>query len=651
LRKAHLFEDEEDFFFEVDEEALEESKTETGVEIVQLTYGIPKSVLQKLHKLPPPVYWSHTWYRNTKGKPIKVSYSWMLEQSEILAQKFLNETLLGFDMEWKMWPGTRIQENISLIQVASESEVGLFHIALHSGTTIDKLLAPSLRKIIETPSILKIGVNIYKADGKRLEKFMGLKPRGLFELSHLYNLVKYQNGTRRLVSLGNQVLDHLGFPLCKGQVRTSDWSRPLNENQKKYAASDAYAGLMLFHVMEAKRLKLNPTPPRPEFAELFRPIRLAEVAADVEKKEPESDDVEISLEGTSNARGPGASTTATAEQKAGSSPKRAKLSQSIGMIEAVLEGKHNEDGGCHPDFSSHSCGSSNLEGTGMAKRPELEIKSSRLKRSRVSRASEVDSLADLNPKERALYDALCTRRAEIARRDNLKAFMIAHNTTLLNMARRQPTSLADLHQVSGIGPAKAKQFGADWLDVITNHVKLHAAAIPSLNAEVSFTTAFGTTDFGLADSQRSQTPQNEYPLTLPNETTRQICRASDSESESSEPAFEIMNGPPKIAEHTQSPQQISPQVDSNYRRLFSALSALRLRLSRQTSNPLQDISSDDTLKALATLIPTTIPELCRIPGAGKLLGISKSEGIDLLAFLRNQMPQKLDDKNLITLSI
>ena len=41
------------------------------------------------------------------------------------------------------------------------------------------------------------------------------------------------------------------------------------------AASDSYAGLQIYNVLEAKRRALNPVPPRPAHAELNLPIRLA----------------------------------------------------------------------------------------------------------------------------------------------------------------------------------------------------------------------------------------------------------------------------------------------------------------------------------------------------------------------------------------
>ena len=127
-------------------------------------------------------------------------------------------------MEWKAWGAKGIKENISLIQVASEDLIGLFHIALHNGFTVNKLVCPSLRKIIEDPNILKCGVAILNADGFRLRKFLSLDPRGLIELSQLHRVVKWIKTdktmvTKRLVKMTCLAEEHLGQPLWKGDVR------------------------------------------------------------------------------------------------------------------------------------------------------------------------------------------------------------------------------------------------------------------------------------------------------------------------------------------------------------------------------------------------------------------------------------------------
>jgi len=168
-----------------------------------------------------------------------------------------------------------------LIQLASEDRIALFHVALYSGDGVENLVAPSLKAIMEDPSISKVGVAI-KADCTRLQKFLDIRARGIFELSHLYKLVKFSSSkdynliNKRLVSLATQVQEHLHLPLFKGEVRSSDWSRELAMDQIVYAAADSYAGIHLFDTLEIKRKALNPTPPRPYHAEENKPIRLAE---------------------------------------------------------------------------------------------------------------------------------------------------------------------------------------------------------------------------------------------------------------------------------------------------------------------------------------------------------------------------------------
>ena len=133
---------------------------------------------------------------------------------------------------------------------------------------------------MESSNITKVGVAI-KADCTRLRKFLGIQSQGLFELSHLYRLVKYSSTdvtqiNRKLVQLAVIVEEHLQLPLWKGEVRGSDWSQSLDHRQISYAASDTYAGIHLYDIMEGKRKSMSPTPPRPAHAELNLPIRLCD---------------------------------------------------------------------------------------------------------------------------------------------------------------------------------------------------------------------------------------------------------------------------------------------------------------------------------------------------------------------------------------
>jgi ribonuclease D len=201
---------------------------------------------------------------------------------------FANKKVLGLDIEWAPdymhFKNKGPRTALSLIQIASENRIGLFHIAQYpkrENETPESLVAPALRRIMEDPGVTKVGVAI-KADCTRLRKNLSINSQGLFELSHLYKLVKFSESkdthliNKMLVSLANQVQEHLHLPLFKGEVRGSDWSQKLNLEQIMYAASDPYAAVQLYHTLDAKRKRLEPTPPLPWHAELNRPIRVAE---------------------------------------------------------------------------------------------------------------------------------------------------------------------------------------------------------------------------------------------------------------------------------------------------------------------------------------------------------------------------------------
>jgi hypothetical protein len=166
------------------------------------------------------------------------------------------------------------------------------------------VLAPTLKRILESPDTLKCGVNI-KGDFTRMSNHLGIEVVSLFELSHLYRLVEYGVTNRalvnrRLVRLAEQTEKHLGLPLSKGDERVSDWSQSLNHDQCKYAADDAYASYRVFEALKEKWYQLDPRPPFPAYAELDLPIKLAPLQEKT-TSESEASDVDTSEYETTKA--------------------------------------------------------------------------------------------------------------------------------------------------------------------------------------------------------------------------------------------------------------------------------------------------------------------------------------------------------------
>ncbi|GAB7332869.1 hypothetical protein MBLNU13_g04587t1 [Cladosporium sp. NU13] len=228
-------------------------------------------------------FWRYSLYKNAAGEMPKCHYCTNFEQTEAQVAKFLGEKVVGFDLEWEKFksrPGEDSAKRcVSLMQIAAEGKVALFHLAVFKGgDSTEELIPQSLRAFLEDPKIIKVGVNI-GGDATRLRNCFGIEMQGNIELSHLYKLVTYGESdpakvNRGLYALANQVKEVLHLPLAKGAVRTSSWSKRLNGQQTEYAVSDAYAGLRLYYELERRRKAMVSKPPRPEFHELGMPILL-----------------------------------------------------------------------------------------------------------------------------------------------------------------------------------------------------------------------------------------------------------------------------------------------------------------------------------------------------------------------------------------
>lgn len=227
-------------------------------------------------------YWSYALYRgpNEEGKPV-VHYCRSAASAETALQYLVGEKHIGLDLEWVVdsyRTPSSVRRNVSVVQLASQSRIVLLHFARYLPK--DEFATPTLRKILEDPEVTKLGVWI-KGDCTRISKFLGIQPRSIFELSHLFRQVKYLASgqpeliNKKLVSLADQVRETMGLPLKKDMdVRASDWSQPLNLEQIGYSASDAYAAVQLFAMLNHKREKLDPTPDLPFHADLDKPIPL-----------------------------------------------------------------------------------------------------------------------------------------------------------------------------------------------------------------------------------------------------------------------------------------------------------------------------------------------------------------------------------------
>ena len=87
-------------------------------------------------------------------------------------------------------------------------------------------------------------------------------------------------------------------------------------------------------------------------------------------------------------------------------------------------------------------------------------------RARSRGAKPAPATADLDPAAQELWEALRAWRLEEARRQELPPYVIFHDTTLIEVARRRPAALAALAEIPGIGRSKLDRYGAAVIAVV-----------------------------------------------------------------------------------------------------------------------------------------------------------------------------------------
>ncbi len=150
------------------------------------------------------------------------------------AVKELNKyECLGFDTETKPNFIKNRKNKVSLLQLSTEKEAFLFR--LHYLTSYKLIFS-----LLANPNIKKIGVAI-SGDLKELKELSNFNPSGFIELQSYVKKFKIEN-------IG---LKKLGAIVLKGKIskrqQRSNWDlKTLSEAQLRYAATDAWASLMIY---------------------------------------------------------------------------------------------------------------------------------------------------------------------------------------------------------------------------------------------------------------------------------------------------------------------------------------------------------------------------------------------------------------------
>ncbi len=175
--------------------------------------------------------------KNIVSKPIsfpgKIHLIVNDQELALVMPKLCEIKQFGFDTETKPSFVKGEVFKVALLQLSTENDAYL--IRLHGISQFHGIIA-----IFENPEVLKVGVAI-RDDLKTLQKTFKFTPQNFVELQAIAKSKGLKN-----FGLKGMTEEVMGSILSKGPKLTNWEARILTEPQLKYAATDAWIGLILF---------------------------------------------------------------------------------------------------------------------------------------------------------------------------------------------------------------------------------------------------------------------------------------------------------------------------------------------------------------------------------------------------------------------
>jgi len=141
--------------------------------------------------------------------------------------------IIGFDTETKPSFKKGVVNKVALLQLSTRDRAYLFRVNRVG-------VPPEVVALLSNKDIIKPGVAI-RDDIKGLQEYVRFEPAGFVELQDEAKELGIQN-----FSLKKLAAIVCGFRISKGQ-QLSNWEAPeLAEAQQRYAATDAWASLVIF---------------------------------------------------------------------------------------------------------------------------------------------------------------------------------------------------------------------------------------------------------------------------------------------------------------------------------------------------------------------------------------------------------------------
>jgi ATP-dependent DNA helicase RecQ len=132
-----------------------------------------------------------------------------------------------------------------------------------------------------------------------------------------------------------------------------------------------------------------------------------------------------------------------------------------------------------------------------AKIVRFRVDAENRERERQRSRSDRETAVELDPAARSLWDALRSWRLKEARRQEIPPYVIFHDSTLIEVARRRPASLTELAEIPGIGRSKLGHYGEAVLAILAESM------VRAADPDQRLPTSAPSSAPGLSDSTAS----------------------------------------------------------------------------------------------------------------------------------------------------
>jgi len=158
-------------------------------------------------------------------------------ETEKAVSYLLSKPILGVDTETRPSFKRGFQYKVALLQVSTEDVCFLFRLN-YTG------LSPALIRLLEDTTVPKIGIS-WHDDLNGLSKLASFKPGYFIDLQKHVQEIGIED-----MSLQKLYANMLGQKISK-KMQLSNWERDvLDDKQKLYAATDAWACIKLYHELQ-----------------------------------------------------------------------------------------------------------------------------------------------------------------------------------------------------------------------------------------------------------------------------------------------------------------------------------------------------------------------------------------------------------------